>query len=146
MNIEISVDVFGVLKGLDIKSKAIEQGIKNGIEKSAFYLEAKMVDKITSNIPPPLKEATIKAKGSSATLIDTGELLGQITVSSDLASRGAAVKVGVQGSRAAVATYHEFGAPSINLPERSFMRSTYNSEKSKIEDIIKDEVIKAIKT
>lgn len=142
--IEIVIDVSKTLKGLDLASKAIEQGIKNGIEKSAFYLEAKMVDKITSNIPPPLKPETIKKKGSSLALVDTGELLGQITVSSDLASRGTVVKVGVQGSRAEVATYQEFGAPAAGIPERSFIRSTFNAEKNKVEDIIKDEIKKAL--
>lgn len=138
---EIEVDISGVLKGLELKSKAIEQGMRNGIVKGALYLEAKMVEKINSNIPPPLKPETIKRKGSSTALIDTGEMLGQITHEMDGET---AVKVGVIGSRAEIATYMEFGAPSRNIPERSFIRSTYNTEKGKIRKIIADEIKKAI--
>jgi hypothetical protein len=36
-------------------------------------------NKIRSNIPPPLKPATIKRKGSSVALIDTGQLLRGIS-------------------------------------------------------------------
>lgn len=36
-------------------------------------------EKISSNVPPPLKASTIKRKGSSRTLIDTGIMRSSIT-------------------------------------------------------------------
>lgn len=138
---EIEIDISKVLKGLDLASKAIEEGFRKGVEKSAVYLEAKMVDKINSNIAPPLKEATIKRKGSSLALVDTGELIGQITSEID----GCEAKVGVIGSRAEIATYHEFGAPAAGIPERSFLRTSLSENKSTINQIINVEISKNIK-
>lgn len=37
-------------------------------------LKGMFIDKITSNVPPPLKQSTVDAKGSSRTLIDSGQL------------------------------------------------------------------------
>lgn len=144
MSVIVEINTDKVIESLRGKYKDIEGALKEGITKAAFYLEKGMVDKVTSNIPPPLKPETIKRKGSSTALIDKGELLKQITVSSDLAARGLAVRVGVQGSRAEIATHHEFGAPAAGIPERSFMRSTFNTEKNKVEGIIKDEIKKAL--
>ncbi len=42
-------------------------------------IKSDVVAKIDSNIPPPNTEGTIKAKGSSHTLIDTGSLKQSIT-------------------------------------------------------------------
>lgn len=37
-----------------------------------------IVAKIDSNVPPPLEDATIKRKGSTKTLVDTGQLKGAV--------------------------------------------------------------------
>jgi len=42
------------------------------------WVEAAVKKTISSNIPPPLKEETIAAKGSSVALIDTGQLRNSI--------------------------------------------------------------------
>lgn len=145
---EIEVEMSDVLKGLDLKSTAIEQGVKNGVEKAALYLEAKMVEKINSNIEPALKPETIKWKlshsghGGSLALVATTQMLQQITHETD----GLETRVGVIGPRAEIAVHHEFGAPAVPIPERSFIRSTYNAEKGTVEQIIADEIKKAIQT
>lgn len=67
------------------------------------------------------------------------------------------VKVGIQGASALsqkdpkvpatvvdVATFHEFGAPNANIPERSFMRSTYDKNEAKYIGILikfKDQIL-----
>jgi len=49
---------------------------------------ADVIDKIRSGIPPPLSEITIARKGGEATpLIDTGQLLGSISVVIDKGNR-----------------------------------------------------------
>jgi phage gpG-like protein len=42
------------------------------------FVRGLMQERITANIPPPLKPATIKRKGSSTPLIDTGQLRASI--------------------------------------------------------------------
>lgn len=133
------------------------QNISKRLELAGAFLEGKMVDKITSGLSPALHPATIEAKGSSTPLIDTGELLDQIThhMDGDLS-----VDVGVFGSRATIASYHEFGKAIevtdamrthlntigihlrystllIHIPERSFVRSTFNEQKNNVVRIVK---------
>lgn len=144
MTITVEINTEDVIKSLRGKYKGIEQGLKNGIEKGAFHLEAKMVDKINSNIAPPLKEATIESKGSSLALVDTGEL--RLEISTQIEPGGLSAKIGVMGGRAEIAAVHEWGLPARGIPERSFMRSTWNEKKGKVEQIIAEEIKKAIKT
>ncbi len=47
-------------------------------ERIALKAEASVKRRIRSNIPPPLAASTIKAKGSSTALIDTGQLRAAI--------------------------------------------------------------------
>lgn len=37
-----------------------------------------------------------------------------------------------------IATIHEFGAPSVNIPERSFIRKTFDEKGSEIADAVED--------
>lgn len=96
-----------------------EKRIFNALEKAGTFIEGKMVDKITSGLSPGLKPATIAAKGSSTPLIDTGELLSQITHKMEGKDT---VSIGVFGSKGGIAAVHELGAPSKNIPARSFAR------------------------
>lgn len=117
-----------VRNNIPILNEAILAGLSESLEKGALVFEAKMSEAVASGkTPPPLKPATIAAKGSSATLVDTGEMLGQITseVKDDVA------RIGVMGSRADIAAIHEFGAPAAGIPERSFIRRTANDSMSR---------------
>ncbi len=146
MPVSVEINTDNVIKSLRDKYKNIEQGLKKGIENGALYLEAKLVEKINSNIAPPLKPETVKYKlshpghGGSLALVATTQMIQQIT--SEV--HGIEAKVGVIGSRAEVATHHEYGAPAAGIPERSFMRSTFNAEKNAVKGIIKDEIKKAL--
>lgn len=110
----------------------LESSMQQNLAKAGVFLEGEMVMKIQSGLNPPLKGATVKRKGSDVPLFDTGEMLDQIThnVSGDT------VEVGVFGSRAQIAKYHEFGAPKAGIPERSFMRSAFDENQKKIKKIM----------
>jgi phage gpG-like protein len=127
-------------KGINQLDDRLIEGLSNGVDKSANYLKNRMVMKVESNIPPALKPATIKRKGSSVALFDTGEMYSQI----DADIQRVSAKVGVIGSKAEIATHHEFGAPAAGIPERSFVRSTFNEEKGKMEKIVAGEIKKEI--
>ncbi len=72
-------------------------------------------------------------------------------------SQGASVRVGVQGSDAAVtpegsklnlvqiATVHEFGSSDGRVPQRSFLRSTFDEKISDLENLVTKLIQKAAK-
>ena len=84
--------------------------------------------KILSNVPPPLKEATIKRKGSSHTLIDSGQMLASITHSvNDSNPELIEIRAGIfEEDVAEYAVSHEYGREEAGIPCRSFIRSTYD--------------------
>jgi len=61
----------------DITVNGIKPGKALGLV--GLKVQGDIKDKIQSSIPPANAEATIKAKGSSVTLIDTGQLIGSIS-------------------------------------------------------------------
>lgn len=117
-------------------------GYRKGLELSGFFLEGKVVRKINSNISPALKPSTIKKKGSSKSLVHSGELRSEVTHKAALG--GDVMEVGVFGGRAGIGNIHEFGAPAAGIPERSFLRSTANEEGDKVLGIVAKEIDKAI--
>jgi len=122
--------------------KAIEEilgKMPKALDTAGSFLEAKMVEKINSNIPPELNPKTIKRKGSSLALVDTGELIGMVSHETD----GLETKVGIlsnTGERAFIGMLMEYGAPAIPIPERSFERSTFNEEKDNVVKIITETI------
>lgn len=52
--------------------------VEQAAERVALALEGDVKQRILENIPPPLKPATIKRKGSSLALVDTGALRNAI--------------------------------------------------------------------
>lgn len=65
-----------------IVDSVVEGGVGNIEQKISLVGEQVVNDikeKISSNVPPPLSEATIRRKGSSKTLIDTGIMKTSIT-------------------------------------------------------------------
>lgn len=55
-----------------------EKDIRLITAEIAQDMRTQIIDSITSNTPPPNAESTIKQKGSSKTLIDTGQLMGSV--------------------------------------------------------------------
>jgi len=131
---KVTADTDAAIKSIDKFAQDLDKNITNNVEKAGVFLEGKMTEKITAGLKPALKKETIARKGSSTPLIDTGELLSQI----DHRMTGKdEVEVGVFGSKAKIAVHHEFGAPKANIPERSFIRSTFNEQRPKLVKIIK---------
>jgi len=109
------------------------------------FLEGKIKEKITHGDPswPSLKPETVKRKGSSKPLIDTGKLRNSITHKVE----GDAVLVGVFAEDVCVyAAVHEFGSPKKNIPQRSYLRKTFDEQKEEIERLIDNKVKAAIET
>ena len=114
------------------------------LRKAGAFLEGAIKQKITQGDPswPPLKPETIKRKGSSKPLIDTGKLRASIThkVEDDKALVGI-----FSGEALNYAAVHEFGAPRKNIPERSYLRKTFDEKKDEIERLIDAEIEKVIR-
>ncbi len=106
------------------------KGKEAGIKDAALLLEAKIVERIESNIPPPLAEKTVEKKGSSLALVDSGELVGEVT--HRFPDENSA-EVGIWGEKAKIGIIHEWGAPKASIPERSFMRATINNSENREE-------------
>ena len=63
-------------------AKSVVEGkydLGTGMEKLGQLGQQAIQDQIGSNMPPPNSPATVKAKGSSKTLIDTGRMRASIT-------------------------------------------------------------------
>jgi hypothetical protein len=95
-------------------------------ENIGMKLENSIRIKILSNIPPPNIPSTIKSKGSSHTLIDTGEMLESVSHEVDFSDPELlTIKAGIfEEGIAEYACYNEYG--TNNIPTRSFIRSTYD--------------------
>ncbi len=118
---------------------SMQSKIEKALRLAGAYLEGKIKEKITNTDPdwPPLKPATIKRKGSSKPLIDTGKLRNSIVHNVELEKKR--VLVGVFS--ADVATYaavHEFGAPRRNIPQRSYLRKTFDEEVENLSKLIEE--------
>lgn len=86
-------------------------------------MEAKVKETITGGRPewPPLKESTVKRKGHSKPLIETGRLRASITHKVE----GDMVKIGIFGSDAGdeyvkIAATHEFGTTKAGKKHNAF--------------------------
>jgi len=126
------------------------------------FLEGKIKEKIQQGDPEwkPLHPFTIQRKKSDKPLIDTGtHILNRITHKVE----GDVVKVGVFGESALIASVHEFGAKirvtekmrkflhaqglhlrkateHIVIPQRSYLRKTFDEQKDEIERLIDGKV------
>lgn len=144
----------------------VQKAYREGLTRAGFFLEGKVVRKIDSNISPKLHPQTVKKKGSSKALVDSGEMRSEVTSKGSLG--GDVVEVGVFGGRAGIADVHEFGkvinvtpkmrgylnsigihlkksTTKIIIPERSFLRSTAREEKDKVLGIVAKKIDTAIK-
>lgn len=113
-------------------------------EQIGMNLENKIREKILSNVPPENAPSTIKAKGSSATLIDDGTLLSSISHTVKKEGENITITAGVLNEDVAkTAAPNEYGVSWENrplkgkedkphgawfIPPRSFIRSTYDEE------------------
>lgn len=114
------------------------------LKLAGAFLEGKVKEKITHSDPswPPLRPETIKRKGSSRPLIDTGRLRDSITHKVE----GDKALVGIFGGGVLIyAAVHEFGSPKRNIPERSYLRKTFDEQKEEIEKLLDAEIEKVLR-
>lgn len=125
--------------------KAMPKETEQILRHAGAFLEGKIKETIDRGRPewPGLKEATIAHKKSSKTLIDTGAMLNAITHKPEADQNR--VLVGIFGEEAVRAAAHEFGAPTRNIPQRAFIRPTFDEQKANLEKTIDRDVEKAIK-
>ena len=132
----------------------MDEEVKQVVKKAGVNLRNEIVKKIHSNIPPPNAPSTIKAKGSSKTLIDTGEMWRSVdsqVIQEDESTIDVAAGI-FEEEIAKYAIANEYGSVRtvttknkdnkdemhqgfsiIVIPERSFMRSAYDQN---IEDLM----------
>jgi hypothetical protein len=113
----------------------MDKEILDILERGAIDMENKIKEKILSGVQPENAPSTIKAKGSSHTLIDTGALLGSI--GHELEESGEEFIVGIM-EILRYGLINEFGEG--NTPERSFLRSTYDQEIDRITRDMSNEI------
>ena len=91
----------------------------------------------------PLSPETIRQKGGTRILIDSGEMKDDYGVAID---RGTATaKIGPTSQRAAeLGAYHEFGVPENNLPARPIQEPTARYLSGQIDDVADRELGEAI--
>lgn len=127
----------------------MDEEIKDVLLNVGMDLRNKIVQKINSNIPPPNAPSTVKKKKSSKTLIDSSTLLTSVDshlISEEFNTLEVATGVFDEGV-AQYAAANEYGSTRVLtnknadnpdemhqgysvlvIPERSFMRSTYDQE------------------
>jgi hypothetical protein len=110
---------------------------------AANDLKTCIENKVLSGVDPPNAEATIKRKGSSLPLVDTGEMFANIEGRVEQNSSGSLrIEAGIfedAGEEVLEKAYsNEYGTKHI--PERSFIRSTFDEEMDRISQEIFDKV------
>jgi len=129
--------------------KALEDGKNEILRIVGAFLEGQIKQTITRGRAewPPLSPETIKRKGSSKPLIDTGKLRNSVTHKVE----GNAVKVGVFGEEAVIAAVHEFGTTKagrghkVVIPSRPFIRPTVDENIQEVEKIVGREIEKVLR-
>jgi hypothetical protein len=110
----------------------MDKEILDILERSAIDMENCIKTKILSGVPPPDSPETIRRKGSSATLIDSGAMLGAVT--HRLMESQEEFEIGIfDETILSYALINEFGEG--NTPERSFLRSSWDEN---IDQITRD--------
>lgn len=127
--------LFGDWKSLKVMSNNLDKDL---IKESKAYLK-KEADEIKKEVQQtiysqsggwqPLKDTTVKEKGSDTILIETGQLVDSIQVEKISDLEYAITPQGNHSSglsNSELATIHEYGTEKI--PPRPFIRPTYDKE------------------
>jgi len=111
------------------------------MERALLKIEKAVVDEINSGVPPPNAPSTIKAKKSSKTLIDSGEMLKH--VDHKITGQGAnlAGEVGFfDEENAEKARWNEYGTKDGHIPARPFLRPAWDKSSEDAIDQMAEEV------
>lgn len=123
--------------------EAINSGLTDGLEKLHRMTLRELIANMSSgqdalgNPWQPLKESTIRAKGSDTPLIDNSRLITDINAASTM-DRSA--RVSIIGTNLDYAEHHEFGAPEAGIPRRPIFTPATILASRNAEDVIGGEV------
>jgi HK97 gp10 family phage protein len=113
-------------------------------EKALIKIENAIVKKILSNVPPPNAPSTIRQKGSSKTLVDTGEMVGHVTHRQTIKGGQIVGEIGIFNPEIAKrARYNEYGTRDI--PARPFLRPAFDETAPKAAEEMANEIWDQIK-
>lgn len=113
-------------------------------EKALIKIENAIVKKILSNVPPPNAPSTIRQKGSSKTLVDTGEMVGHVTHRQTIKCGQIVGEIGIFDPEVAKrARYNEYGTRDI--PARPFLRPAFDETAPKAAEEMANEIWDQIK-
>ncbi|MFA5753281.1 MAG: HK97-gp10 family putative phage morphogenesis protein [Bacteroidales bacterium] len=113
-------------------------------ENALIKIENAIVKKILSNVPPPNAPSTIRQKGSSKTLVDTGEMVGHVTHRQTIKSGQIIGEIGIFDPEIAKrAMYNEYGTRDI--PARPFLRPAFDETAPKAAEEMANEIWDQIK-
>lgn len=113
-------------------------------ERALIKIENAVVKKILSNVPPPNAPSTVRQKGSSKTLVDTGEMVGHVTHRQTIKSGQIIGEIGIFDPEIAKrARYNEYGTRDI--PARPFLRPAFDETAPKAAEDMANEIWDQIK-
>ena len=111
------------------------------MERALLKIEKAVVDEINSGVPPPNAPSTIKAKNSSKTLVDSGEMRNHVDhkiTGEGMLLRG---EVGFFDEKnAEKAQWNEYGTRDGHIPPRPFLRPAYDKSVGGAIDEMAEEV------
>ncbi len=126
------------------------------MERALLKIEAAVVKKIQSGVPPPNAPSTIKQKRSSKTLIDTGEMIQHVDhriTGEGIALRGEVgffdeenakkARINEEGATWSVSKKNG-GETTITIPARPFLRPAYDESAPKALDDMAQEIFKQV--
>jgi hypothetical protein len=114
-------------------------------DRALIKIENAIDKKMLSGVPPPNAESTIKKKGSSKTLIDTGEMLGHVTHKQTEEGDSIIGEVGIFEEEIAKRAFiNEFGTGDGRIPARPFLRPAFDETAPKAAEEMAAEIFKQI--
>lgn len=125
------------------------------MERALLKIEAAVVKKIQSGVPPPNAPSTIKRKKSSKTLIDSGEMMRHVShkISGEgINLRGEvgffdeenAKKARINEEGASWTIDTKKGSTQITIPARPFLRPAYDESSPAALDELAEDIYKQV--
>ena len=118
---------------------------KGPMERALLKIEKAVVDEINSGVPPPNAPSTIKAKNSSKTLVDSGEMRNH--VDHKITGEGLNLKGSVgffDEENAKKARINEEGTKDGRIPPRPFLVPGFDKAAPKAADEMAEEILAQI--
>ena len=118
---------------------------KGPMERALLKIEKAVVDEINSGVPPPNAPSTIKAKNSSKTLVDSGEMRNH--VDHKITGEGLNLKGSVgffDEENAKKARINEEGTKDGRIPPRPFLVPGFDKAAPNAADEMAEEILAQI--